>query len=138
MNRSRSRSDRVLDVLGQLGIGLAIGGLTSGLALALWATSPPSPFLLFYPAVVLAAWWGGRISGVTTLLVSSLALAYYFLPPSTSLAVAARRDALDLVIYCVVSLLLTHFITRARGALRAAREALRQAEAATAAKETVL
>ncbi len=79
---------------------------------------------------MLAAWWAGWIAGVTTTVLSMVALAWFF--------ITARRDALDLVIFCGVSLLLTHFITRTNRALVSAHEALREAEIATAAKETVL
>jgi signal transduction histidine kinase len=132
------RHDGVRYVLTRLGLAAAISAVAAVVAMALWSDTPPSPFLLAYPAVVLAAWWGGRIAGVATMVLTTLALAYFFLPPMSSLAVEGRRDALDLALFCGVSLLLTHFITRMRRALRRTQDALREAEAATAAKETVL
>lgn len=128
----------VLDVAKALGIAVAVSALAVALALAFWSYAPPSPFLFAYPAVVLSAWWGGRVAGVATTVLSMLALTYFFLPPSSLLAVEARRDILDLALFCGVSLLLTHFITRMQRALRRTQLALAEAEAATAAKETVL
>ena len=45
----------------------------------IWPYIPPSPQLLFYPAVLVAAWFGGLAPGVLAVMVSSLAIAYWFL-----------------------------------------------------------
>ncbi|MBX3192127.1 MAG: HAMP domain-containing histidine kinase [Labilithrix sp.] len=138
MKPRSSKLPTAASFLWRCALAFAITAAAVGLAQALWSETPPSPFLLFYPAVVLAAWWGGWITAALTVALSMLALLYFFLPPTDSIVVASKRDALDLSIFCGVSLLLTHFLTRMRRALERAREALRLAETANAAKETVL
>ncbi|MDF2695906.1 MAG: Sensory box histidine kinase, partial [Labilithrix sp.] len=119
-------------------IGAAFAAIGLGIEGLLWSNFPPTPFLLVYPAVVVAAWVGGWAGGIAAVLVSALALPYWFLPPTDSFAITARRDALDLAIFCVVATLLVGLISRVKRALHEAYAARRVAEAATAAKDTVL
>lgn len=119
-------------------VGLALVGLALGLEAALWAYSPPSPFLFVYPAVFVAAWLGGWTSSIVAIVVATLALPYWFMPPKASFAVDASRDALDLAIFVVLSGGMTWLIVRMRQALAEAQEARAIAENATAAKDAVL
>lgn len=125
-------------VFSRAALGVALAALAIVSELAAWSYAPPTPFLLVYPAVVIAAWWGGRAAGVAAVITSAVALAYSFLPPSDSLAIAARRDALDLALFLGASLLLTELIGRVKRALAEARAARRDAEAALEARDTVL
>jgi signal transduction histidine kinase len=126
------------DVLARCALGFAAAALAILVERALWSSVHLSPFLLVYPAVLIAAAGGGWSAGLTALVVSALALPYWFLPPVDSFAVAARRDALDLAIFCAVSLQMTWLVERMKRALREAHAAKATAEAATAARDTVL
>jgi signal transduction histidine kinase len=125
-------------VIARGALGLALAALAVVVELAVMDTTSPAPFLLVYPAVLVAAWWGGRPAGGMAILTSAFALAYWFLPPTPSFAVAARRDALDLVMFCGVSMVLVELVVRTKRALAEAYAARRTAEAATDARDTVL
>src|SRR5205085_1144216 len=88
----------------------------------IWAFIPPSPQLLFYPAVFLAARVGGARAGYAASILSALAIAYGFLPP-VGFAVADARDALDLSIFCAVSIAMSHAVGRLAEAIRRERAA---------------
>jgi signal transduction histidine kinase len=119
-------------------VGLALVCLALGIQAVLWELSPPSPFLLVYPAVFVAAWLGGWASASVTTLGSMVALAWWFMPPSDSIAINAERDALDLGIFFAMSMLITWLVVRAKRAIFEASAAREVAERATAAKDAVL
>ena len=124
--------------LARFALGLAIAVFAVAVEWALWSSIPPTPFLLVYPAVVIAAWLGGWEAGVAAILVATLALIYWLLPPIASFAVVTSRDALDLALFCGVSLVVVGLMARMKRALREAQAARTVAEQATAAKDTVL
>lgn len=97
-----------------------------------------TPYLLVYPAIVLATSIAGRAGGVSAVLTAAFAIAFWVLPPTTSIAIAARRDVLELGVFIGVALLLVAFIVRTKRALEEARAARKIAESATAARDTVL
>jgi signal transduction histidine kinase len=97
-----------------------------------------TPYLLVYPAIVLATSVAGRAAGVTAVLTAGFGVASWVLPPTTSIAVAARRDVLELGVFIGVALLLVDFLVRKKRALEEARAARKIAESATAARDTVL
>lgn len=119
-------------------LGAAMTALATSAELALRAHVPTSPFLLVYPAVVLSAWWAGWEAGAVAIVTAAFVLAYWLLPPAPSIAVAAKRDVVDLAIFCGVSSMVVYLITRTRRALNEARAAQEISETANAAKETVL
>ena len=119
-------------------VGLVVIALAIAVEKALWSSVPLSPFLLVYPAVIFATWIGGWPAGITVILMASLALPYWFLPPLDSFAIVARRDAIDLGIFVVMSLAFVWLVVRVRSTLMEARTARGIAERATAAKDTVL
>ena len=138
MKRSRSVTRRGIRAVARCALGVVLAALAVVVELAVWENIPPTPFLLVYPAVVVAAWFGRRTAGVTAILTASFALAYWLFPPTPSFAVAARRDALDLMMFCGVSVVLVELIARVKRALEQANTATRAAEAATNARDTVL
>jgi PAS domain S-box-containing protein len=90
------------------GYGLAI----LSIGLALWghhllneySGENLSPFILFYPAVMLSAWYGGLGPG---LLATSLGLVlgyYLFIPPHHALFVFGVGDFLHLILFLFISL----------------------------------
>ena len=100
------------------------------LQLAIWPLIPPSPHLLFYPAVFLAARLGGHGPGYVATVLATLAIAYGFLPPEGLLAVADPSDALDLGIFFGVGIGISIALGQLRSALQRERADARQARAA--------
>jgi signal transduction histidine kinase len=101
--------------------------------LAIWSLIPPSPHLLFYPAVFIAARVGGRGPGYVATALATLAIADGFLPPEGLLAVANPSDALDLAIFFGVGIGISIALGQLRSALRRERD---DADRARAAKQS--
>jgi signal transduction histidine kinase len=117
----------------RFGAAALLVGVAYVLQVVIWPFIPPSPHLLFYPAVFLAARLGGARPGYFATVLSTLAIAYGFLPPEGILVVEKASDALDLGIFFAVGI----GISAALGQLRAS--VLRErtdALAARAAKAT--
>lgn len=94
----------------------------------IWPFIPPSPQLLFYPAVFVAARLAGARAGYAAGVVSVLAIAYGFLPPA-GFAIADASDALDLAIFLGVSTAMSHAVGKLAERVaqeRAAREAMKE------------
>src|SRR5262249_8300623 len=88
----------------------------------IWRYIPPSPTLIFFPAVFLAAWVGGAGPGVLATLLSTVGMAWGFMPPVRTFAVDVAADALDLAIFAVVSVAVSILVAQLRAAkLRAER-----------------
>ncbi|MBX3187360.1 MAG: HAMP domain-containing histidine kinase [Labilithrix sp.] len=102
---------------------------------AIWSYIPPSPQLLFYPAVFLAGRFGGFGPGLVATLLSALGMAQAFLPPGGVLAVDAPEDALDLAIFMGVGSGMSWALGRLRGALAFEREVARNATLAKKATD---
>lgn len=94
----------------------------------IWPYIPPSPQLLFYPAVLIAAWFGGLAPGVLAVVISSLAIAYWFLPPDT--AFSQGDDLLDMAVFVAMGLTVAALMARTRASTSIARSAWKEAEAA--------
>jgi signal transduction histidine kinase len=98
----------------------------------IWPYVPPSPQLLFYPAILGAAWFGGFGPGVLSVVLSCFAIAYWFLPPVTGLTIEASSDALDLGIFAVMGVITAGLLSRTTALVRKARAAWAEAESARA------
>jgi signal transduction histidine kinase len=98
----------------------------------LWPHIPPSPQLLFYPAVLVAARFGGLGPGVVTVVLSCMAMSYWFLPPVGGLLLATSDDALDLAIFATMGFTVAALVSGMRSATARARSALALAEDARA------
>jgi signal transduction histidine kinase len=94
--------------------------------------------LLPYPAVLVAVGAGGVLAGVVAAFATALGLAYFTLEPSGSFVVAAQRDALDLVLFCAISMVIIVMSDRRTKALKLATTAQQRAEAASASKEALI
>jgi signal transduction histidine kinase len=111
----------------------------------LWPYIPPSPQLLFYPAVLFSAWFGGFTAGALTVGLSCCAILYYFLPPVASPAVEGIDDLLDLLVFAAMGLTLSWLMSRTveltrrtRQAWLAARAASERMEQASRAREEMI
>jgi signal transduction histidine kinase len=110
----------------------AAAGVTAvayALQLALWHVIPPSPQLLFYPAVFVAARIGGSGPGIAAALLSCLAMAHSFLPPEGSILVTDPGDLLDVGIFLAVAVGISVITGRLRAALARERAAAERAVA---------
>src|SRR5262249_51406822 len=136
MRRIPVRSNATFHVLRRVALALVLIELAAFLSVMLGGW--PTPFLLFYPAILAAAWIGGRVAGFIATVAALLALDYFLLEPIAAFGVTKERDQVDLIIFCGISLLLTHFMSRTRDALRDARDAAHAAQVATEAKDRVL
>ncbi|HWS99082.1 MAG TPA: PAS domain S-box protein [Pyrinomonadaceae bacterium] len=82
------------------------------------------PFALFYAAVMLGTWYGGRWPGIFATALSAVASAYFFLHPQYSLDIGFQ-NALLLLVFLAVSLVINYLMEKTRRAgmmARAARE----------------
>jgi signal transduction histidine kinase len=119
-------------------LALALPIVAYALQAVLWRFIPPSPQLLFYPAVFLAAFVAGRRAGLFALALSTLGMAYRFLEPYRTLGVYNGRDLLDLTIFVAVAVLVVVVIDRRRVALERAERALTDLQRADRAKNEIL
>lgn len=106
----------------------AVAVLSTGLGLALrlplWsALGDALPFITFYPAITLSAWYCGIRGGALTTLLSGLLADLLFLPPRGSLAIAGRSDALGLLVFTLIGLMLSWVIHERNQAVVRLREA---------------
>jgi K+-sensing histidine kinase KdpD len=111
----------------------------------LWPHIPPSPQLLFYPAVLVAARYGGFGPGALTVLLSCFAMSYWFLPPVGQLVIGSPEDALELAIFAAMGLTVAALTAgmrqataRSRAAFAKTDEALARLDAAYRAREEML
>lgn len=91
-------------------VGLPI--VAAACQLVIWPWMPPSPHLLFYPAVFVAARVRGLRAGYVATLLSALLETILFLPPVHSVSVAVSRDALSLVIFIGVGIVMSRTLGR--------------------------
>jgi signal transduction histidine kinase len=114
------------------GAALAVVAVAAALQRLVWPYVPPSPHLLFYPAILAAAWFGGLGPGVLAVLLACTAIAYWFLPPIAGWAIENPSDALDLAIFAVMGLVTVALLSRTTALIRKVRAAWVEAEAARA------
>ncbi len=65
-----------------------------------------SPFLLFYPAVMLAALYGGLQTGLLATVLSVLVADYFWLRPTGNLAIAKPADWLGVIIFLLSGMMI--------------------------------
>lgn len=124
-------SRKSVGVVARYGGAVFVTAAAYALQVSVWRYIPPSPTLLFFPAVFLAAWYGGFWPGALSTVLSTAGIAYGFLPGVGSLAIDAADDILDLGIFAVVSFGMAFLIER----LATARH---RAELADARKDEIL
>lgn len=74
---------------------------------------PPSPTLLFYPAVFMIAWWLGRWPAAIATVASAAGIFYSFVEPVGALGLPTLlRDTIDVALFCGVSAVATIFAGR--------------------------
>jgi signal transduction histidine kinase len=133
-----------LDTIRRYAVALAVAGSAIALSHAIWPVMEPNRSPLFLAAVAISAWYGGAGPGLLTTASALLGKMYYVMPPRGSLRIEAV-DAVQLLVFAMVAVLissLTGALRRAEAANRALagqeRAARAQAEAATRAREVFL
>jgi PAS domain S-box-containing protein len=79
-------------------------------------------FVIPLAAVVISAWYGGRGPGLVTMLLSVVAVEFLLLRPAESLAAAPLANAIGLIVFAAVGLLLIEFSAARHRSERALRE----------------
>jgi PAS domain S-box-containing protein len=79
------------------------------------------PFVFYFPAVIIATLYGGRGAGIFSAFLSALVSAYFFVPPSFSLAIGFG-GLVQLSVFLFVSLLIHTLTERSLNAEERERE----------------
>jgi PAS domain S-box-containing protein len=90
------------------GIAIAIIAVAAGLRLALspvWGVG--LPYITFYPAVMISGWIGGIGPGVLATALSALIADYLWISPAFSLAIGDVPEALGLLLFTAVGILIS-------------------------------
>lgn len=103
---------------------VAIGSTALALFLSLMLESVIFRMIgaFFYIAIASSTWYGGIRPGSVTILLSMLVLDYYFMPPLHQLGIADFNDGLRLLLFVIVSLIITLLSSN----LRASRQKVEQ------------
>jgi PAS domain S-box-containing protein len=65
------------------------------------------PFIWYFPAILVAAWFAGFRAGVLTTLLCAMATDYLWLAPVGSLAVESWADAVGLVVFAAIGVVIS-------------------------------
>lgn len=65
-----------------------------------------SPFLIFLPFVIVASWYGGFLPGLVATIVATIVGDYFFLNPLYAFTIAETNDAIRLLLFTTVGLLI--------------------------------
>jgi len=98
--------------------GVAVAAVATALTFRIWPRPEPSPFPLFYVAVMVSAWAGGLGPGLLATALSAVACDFYFLPPHG--AFATRLDDLLRLSVFILSAGLISSLAAARRRAKAA------------------
>lgn len=89
--------------------GVAVMAVLLALVLMLllnpWIPMQGSPFLIFYAAVMVSGWYGGLGPGGVAIALSTLAAKYFFIESVGSWSFTNPSDAIRLIVFMLVSLL---------------------------------
>ena len=83
---------------------LAAAALRGALS-SLWGDD--LPYMTFVPAIVLSAWAGGFGPGLTTTALGAALVNYFWLPPHYSLRIATIANAIGLLFFSAIGLLIS-------------------------------
>ena len=123
-----------------LGYGVAVASVITGLfvRLSLGDTIGPSPFLLFFPAIMLSGWLGGLGPGLTASVLAALLSWYFFIPFPLSFRIDTAGNVIRLTLFfveCVFITILNEAFHRSRRRAYEARAGERRADEAVARAE---
>jgi signal transduction histidine kinase/CheY-like chemotaxis protein len=117
-------------------IAVVAAGLAAGANGALWPDfGVRYPLIAFYPAITISAWFGGLLPGLSCTILSAMIAAFVWLDPQFSVGVTPSADALALIVFTGVGVVisaLSESLKSEAGRERAARARAQHAEATLA------
>jgi signal transduction histidine kinase len=114
--------------LGRYGVAVLATALTTGLTVLLQPHLRNGVMALFFGSVMFSGWFGGLGPGLVASALSVLAARYFFFPPIYSLAVHSGDDHAQIVVFTIVTIIISILIQiqkRTEQALLDSRERLR-------------
>jgi PAS domain S-box-containing protein len=100
--------DRSSPLRHQYGVGIAIVLAATAARFALSpALGTSSPFLTFYPAVILAALYGGLRAGLLTIVLSALIADYFWIEPAGQFAIRSPIDWITILFFLLASTMIS-------------------------------
>jgi len=111
------------------GVAVLSTGLMTGVTILLHQYLSHGVMALFMASVMVSAWYGGLGPGLLASILSVLASQYFFFPPIHSFAVESGDDIAQIVVFSIVTLLittLTHAQKRALQELVESKERLQE------------
>ena len=87
-----------------------------------------TPFLLFFPAILLAAWYGGLGPGLLATGLSALAADYFFIPPFSLFDLPELSEGVQLAVFCGAGVLISLLNEELHRSRRRAEVAARESE----------
>lgn len=89
---------------------------------------PHTPFLTFFPAVIIAVWFGGWRGGLAATALSVVSAWYFFVPNLRSFEISSISDWAGLLLFFLTALAITGFGGEMYSAQRVARETAARAQ----------
>jgi signal transduction histidine kinase len=114
--------------LGRYGVAVLATALTTGLTLLLQPYLRNGVMALFFGSVMFSGWFGGIGPGLVASFLSVVAARFFFFPPIYSLAVHSGDDHAQIVVFTIVTIIISvliHIQKRTEKALVDSRERLR-------------
>src|SRR6185295_15929757 len=93
--------------LWRYGVAVVSIGLVTGLTIVLQPYLKHGVMAIFFASVMFSAWYGGLGPGLVASALSVLASRYYFFPPIYSFAVHSDDDLAQIVVFSIVTLLIS-------------------------------
>jgi two-component system, OmpR family, sensor histidine kinase KdpD len=119
---------RIPDTLLRIGFSLLAVALTTALLRLAqpWLSTPTIALLYLLPVGVSTALWG-LPSGVAAAVAAFLSFNYFFLPPFYTLRVLRPQEALELIVFLIVAIVLSQLLGAAQAGLSRAQAREREA-----------
>src|ERR1043165_3462553 len=89
------------------GVAVLSTGLTTGVTILLHRYLSHGVMALLMASVMISVWYGGLGPGLLASILSVLASQYFFFPPIYSLAVESGDDIAQIVVFSIVTILIT-------------------------------
>jgi serine phosphatase RsbU (regulator of sigma subunit) len=112
------------------GFAVAASAAATGLTLWLEDLLTPSLFPVYYTAVAITVWYAGLAPAVLATALCTVAAAYYFIPPTGTLVIGWPREAIQLGLFALASLLVAAIAAVVRASQGRAEAARTAADAA--------
>jgi len=101
------------------GVAVLATGVVTGATILLHAYLSHGVMALFFASVMISAWVGGLGPGLLASVLSVLASQYFFFPPIYSFAVDSGDDIAQIVVFSIVTVLITSLTHAQKKALQA-------------------